>query len=133
MMATMKRSKRMPRQKKMRRDVLTRGLKSMTFGVMPPYSQFEADIRDIDRDEGRPFLAHGQKYPIECHAGSEDCRSLQRAGAKSTGYGDYGKLKFVLSDKQLYNTIKKLGDDYDNEEAQSLASSMMQTLGYEWV
>lgn len=106
--------------------------RSMTFGVMPQYKDFLDHIRSNDPDEDRPYLAAGQTYPIEAHSGSEDERALRRLRIKPTGTGTHGRLKWELTEAQLYKLIKKLGESSD-EEAMSLGSGIMQTLGYEWI
>ena len=108
----------------------------MTYGVVPSFAAFEKHIRSIDPDEGRPYLASGQKYPIEAHANSADGQVLQKLIARGAGVGGYGRLKYELTDKQLYGLIRKLAAAWNrngNEDAGSLASSIMTTLGYEWI
>lgn len=104
-----------------------------TFGVMPSYKDFVRHIQhDLD-DEGKVYLPKGQLYPIEAHSNTETEAALYAAGAEPTGAGSYGRDKWELTPRKLYVTIKRLSENYDDEEAQSLASNIMETLGYEWI
>lgn len=110
--------------------------RSMSWGVVPPYKTFLQQIRKNDPETGTPYLAKGQMYPIEAHAGSGDARALKRAGFKPVGYGAYGKELWRLTDKQLYALIKHGSDHGPSEDGEGIgdfASSIMTTLGYEWV
>ncbi len=109
----------------------------LTFGVVPPFAEFQAHIRGINPDDGKPYLADGHKFSIE--AGGTDHRVLEAVRAKVTGVGDYGKPKYEFTAKQLHSLLKKLvrkaetsRDEELQEGAQSLSSAIMSTLGYEW-
>jgi hypothetical protein len=111
---------------------------SLTFGVLPPFDEFQHHIESGVDDEGRRYLAAGTKYPIE--AAESDRRVLDALRVKPSGVGDYGKAKYEFTAKQLYALIKKLmqkadatRDDEMRESAEGLASAIMGTLGYEWI
>jgi len=112
---------------------------SMSFGIVPPFAEFVAHIRSEDPDEGRPYLAAGQKYPMELTRGDQAIAA--RIKLKPSGTGDYGKMRYALTDKQLHSALKKLValgysdkvDESTQQDAESLASSIMTTLGYEWI
>lgn len=112
---------------------------SMSFGVLPSFAAFSAHIHSEDPDEGRPYLAPGAKYPMELTG--DDQRVAVKLKLKPSGTGDYGKPRYELTAKQLYAAIKKMSAMFDSdmadeelrEAAGSLASSIMGTLGYEWI
>jgi hypothetical protein len=113
--------------------------RSMTYGVLPPYKEFLAAIRENNPDEDRPYLAPGQKYPMELVG--MDVRVADKIGLEPSGVGDYGKPRYELTEKQLYAMLKKLVRVFDSnmkdeamrEAAGDLASSVMTTLGFEWI
>jgi len=88
---------------------------SLTFGVMPPQADFASRV--------------GGKFRIEASKG--DARMLQYAGARPRGYDDRGKQIFELSPGNLYTVVGRLANGDD--ESMALASSVMGTLGYEWI
>jgi hypothetical protein len=135
------------RKKVRRRAVARRRVRvghtwSSSWGVLPPYKEFVKRLREEDEEhEGQPYLAKGQKYPIEEHSGSAGARVLAKLKVEPTGVGGHGRNKYELTEKQLYSFIKraaKLGmsntrDEEMREEAMSLSSAIMGTLGYEWI
>lgn len=107
-------------------------MRSMTFGVVPSYREFTAHIHSIDPETDQQYLAIGQKFPIETHSNSADGRILHKLRVEPSGVGQYGKNRYELTEKQLYALIKKLGRS-SADEAMSLGSSIMSSLGYEWI
>jgi len=86
-------------------------MKTMSFGQMPSFDEFE---EAFDRE------CRGQLYEI-------------RAGQLAPEWfpeGDY-------TARELYALIKKMKDDFGDEEDDDspalVASSIMETLGFEWV
>lgn len=85
----------------------------MTYGVVPDYATFE---KHFDEEVPRGM------YNIRLSSG--DSKNV----GKLVGDGEY-------TCKELYNVIKKLKDAWENgnEAAGDFASSIMETLGFEWV
>ena len=94
---------------------------SMTWGVMPPFAEF---ARRVD--------AGGGGYPIEAHSTSAHGKLLRRLRVQPSGVGEYGRNRYVLSPKQLYGLVNRLSN-MDPDAGEGLASSIMETLGYEWI
>jgi hypothetical protein len=110
---------------------------TLTFGVVPPFDEFKHHIESGVNDEGHRFLSAGSKYPIE--ASSSDAELFDKLKLVPTGVGAYGKPKYEFTAKQLHSLLKKLvrkgettKDDELRESAESMASAIMSTLGYEW-
>lgn len=117
----------------------------MTYGQVPPFEKFKRDIRRPDPEhDGEPYWPEGTLYPMELvmpreielaqdFGGLQDFRTeRQRTGRHSGAYGFRG------NERQIYDFVVFLmnqDDAYDGEEDSpgSLASSIMYTLGYEWI
>jgi hypothetical protein len=116
---------------------------SMTFGEMPDRGDFERHIREaIDPDTEEPWLPEGQDYRVELKGTDAEVADL--LDIESDGEWDVD---------EIYENVKKLNDFADQDDewyveehgidegdveeyreaAMSLASSIMQTLGYEWI
>jgi hypothetical protein len=113
---------------------------SMTWGQLPPFKKFEHDISTrIDPDYDRPYLPEGDLYPMELVSAREIEVAQEFGGLESfrtsrPGYA-YG---FRGDAQQIYDFLKFLLDQedaYNGEEGSpgDLASSIMYTLGYEWI
>ena len=116
---------------------------SMTYGVIPPFEQFEHDVQTrIDPDNNKPYLPKGTLYPMELvgahevelaegFGGLEEFETARyRSGRNTRAIGFRG------DERQIYDFIVYLTDAWNNEgddEAGDLASSIMDTLGYEWI
>ena len=85
------------------------GMRSMSFGVMPSFKEFEKAFDDELR---------GGKYRI-------------RAGASGSG-GDYEGSYTARELYDLVNEIKDEGDFDDQNSGMNFASSIMYSLGFEW-
>ncbi len=116
---------------------------SMTYGEMPPFEQFKRDIHtriDPEGDGKKPYWPPGTTYPMELvgaheqelayNYGLEPFQSeRQRTGRNSRAQGFRG------DESDIYNFVVFLIEEWNNgdEEAGDLASSIMYTLGYEWI
>lgn len=109
---------------------------------MPTYKNFVAHIQQLDPNSDtphRPYLAPGQKYPMTIVGNEMDM--LDRLKVPSIGHDPKKIVRnkmYALTPQQLYNLVRKLMGRWatpaaDAEEAGSLASDIMGTLGYEWI
>jgi hypothetical protein len=111
----------------------------MTYGVVPPFEEFSAHLNTA-RDEDDEPVWDDSGYPMEL-VGS-DAEQAKRALRKCDRKKDFrvtefvgrpGKFALRFTDKKsLWYFIKALPiftDDPDGD----LASSIMTTLGYEWI
>jgi hypothetical protein len=101
-------------------------LKSMTWGVMPPFEEFaeaakehmpfDMELNDADAEALAPYI---QALP---------------KGSYSTGYGLYEKDYIAIEDtRALYDLVSDMAEDFDNDRVRDTASSIMDIVGYEWV
>lgn len=114
---------------------------SMTYGVLPPFEKFEKDIRrpNPDNSDGSAYWPEGSDYPMELVSdreiqAAEDFGQLESFRTSRPGYA----FGFRGNEQQIYDFIKFLMDQedaYGDEEDSpgGLASSIMYTLGYEWI
>ena len=102
---------------------------SMTFGKMPKKDDFEKYVRNaIDPDTDEPYWPEGKPYRM----------TLQ---GKDSEVADNADLPDQFgTPEEAYEGVKKLMEYADSEEddnlretAESLASSIMGTCGFEWV
>lgn len=118
---------------------------SMSYGQLPPFEKFERDIRrpDPDKSDGRPYWPEGTLYPMELvneqeidlayeFGGLEEFDVVRGSPAIGPHYGFRG------NERQIYDFLVFLMDQedaYSGEEGSpgDLASSIMTTLGYEWI
>lgn len=125
------------------REVNERGY-SMSFGELPPFKKFSKDIQrpDPDHTDGSPYLAPRQLYPMELVTPEEielarDFGGFEefRTNRPGYAYGFRGNAKTIY--EFLEYLIENFGgggpDDDESAPAESLASSIMTTLGYEWI
>lgn len=89
--------------------------KSMTYGTIPSFSDFSMHFRKEVNDELYNYDLKGSEAVV--------ARKV-----KIPTSGDF-------TAKQLYMIVKKLVQAWEvgNDEAGDLASSIMYTLGYEWI
>lgn len=89
---------------------------ALTYGVLPPKEKFlERFAKEVPDGE--------YDYTLK----GEDAEAAQRADIPTEG---------TLSGEKLYGAIKKLvqqWEDEDDEEAGDLASSILSTIGFEWI
>jgi hypothetical protein len=117
---------------------------SMTYGVLPPFEQFAHDVHtraDPDESDGSPYWPSGTLYPMELvnsneialaqdFGGLDEFRTERhRTGRNTSAVGFRG------DERQIYDFLEFLVGEFNegNEEAGDLASSIMTTLGYEWI
>ena len=115
----------------------------MTYGTLPSFEEFERDIRrpDPDESDGSPYWPKGTLYPMEL-VNDDEARlaeafgalerfksDRQRSGINSRARGYKG------DEPTIYDFLVYLSGENDdgNEVAGDLASSIMTTLGYEWI
>lgn len=114
---------------------------SMTYGQLPPFKKFAHDIHTrIDPDYDRPYLPAGEKYPMELVGKHEielaQACDLEQFQTERQRKGQHsGAFGFRGDDRQIYAFLEYLVDAFNNgdDEAGDLASSIMTTLGYEWI
>lgn len=119
---------------------------SMTYGELPPFEKFERDIRrsNPDNSDGSAYWPAGTLYPMELVAPNEivlaeDFGELDEFEPERRRTGRHSGVRgFRGNEKQIYDflafLIDQFGDEYEGyEEAGDLASSIMTTLGYEWI
>jgi|HubBroStandDraft_1064217.scaffolds.fasta_scaffold53842_1 hypothetical protein len=120
----------------------------LTFGVMPPFEEFIRDIRrpDPDYDDERAYWPEGATYPMELVDSDEIDLANQfiRVHTRQRSRDGYGNLTPFASrhshkagfradnERALYDFIEFLASSGE-EAGESLASSIMTTLGYEWI
>jgi hypothetical protein len=116
---------------------------SMTYGELPPFEQFEHDVHtriDPNHTDGRAYWPPGSLYPMELVGAREielaEDYGLDEFEAERARTGRNSRVRGFQGDEtQIYGFLEYLveclndGDD----EAGDLASSIMTTLGYEWI
>lgn len=113
---------------------------SMTYGVVPSFKEFSAHLDSYEDNNGEQASWDERGYPMVLVGSDVDqaekaLRKMARANRVSdleffTERGKYGLR--ILNKSTLWNFIKALPiltDDPDGD----LASSIMTTLGYEWI
>lgn len=114
---------------------------SMTYGQLPPFEQFEQDIRRPDPDnKGRPYWPDFTLYPMEL-VGAREIELAERFGldefrAERSRTGRNSRVRGFQGDQQaIYDFLGYLVEQLNDgdDEAGDLASSIMTTLGYEWI
>lgn len=116
---------------------------SMTYGVLPPFEQFEHDVHtriDPDYTDGRPYWPQGMLFPLELVSSHEielaETFGLEEFEVERQRTGRNTRVRgFRDNEKAIYEFLEFLTDRWNNgdEEAGDLASSIMFTLGYEWI
>ena len=109
----------------------------MSYGVVPPFEEFSAHLDTALRDDEPVWNG---EYSMELVGNDIDQaeKALKKCNKKKdfhvTGFqGHYGKFGLRFTDKKsLWHFIKAL-PIFTNDDDGDLASSIMTTLGYEWV
>ena len=112
----------------------------MTYGQVPSFKEFERDVHtriDPESSDGSVYWTPGTLYPMEL-VNSREIELAEEFGELEEFRGAYGKRGFRGDERQIYDFVKFLMDQEDAYEGEedspgSLASSIMYTLGYEWV
>lgn len=115
---------------------------SMTYGELPPFEKFEQDIRrpSPDNSDGSAYWPEGTLYPMELVSAHEielaETFGLEEFRAERQITGRNTRVRgFKDNERAIYEFLEFLVDRFNNgdEEAGDLASSIMYTLGYEWI
>jgi hypothetical protein len=114
---------------------------SMTYGELPPFEQFEEDIRRPDPDHNdHPYWPEYTRYPMEL-TGDREIELAERYGLpefvpdrRRTGRNTRVR-GFNADEREMYGFLEYLVEQFNDgdEEAGDLASTIMSTLGYEWI
>lgn len=130
-------------------------MKSLTFGIVPPYAEFEHHVTTWKNEDGEGIRAsqrpvykmelNGEEGSLAAEA-SQDIPGIsmgdveRRAGSRHVRYMAGFEIEDVAALWAFINSLMHHGDDAaeegDDEKAQayeSLASGIMGTLGYEWI
>ncbi len=114
---------------------------SMTYGTLPSFEEFLHDVHTrIDPETDEPYWPEGTTYPMEL-VSSREIGLAQDFGGLDSFSGRYAhKAGFRGDERQIYDFLVFLidrwdeqGFDDDGEGPGDLASSIMYTLGYEWI
>ena len=110
---------------------------SMTYGTLPPYEKFIEDIRRPNPDyEDQAYWPEGTLYPMELVDDEEIALAEGYGGLQPFTPSRYAHKSGFRGDEQaIYGLLQYLADEWNNgsEPAGDLASSIMTTLGYEWI
>lgn len=110
---------------------------SMTYGTLPPFEKFIEDIRRPDPDErdGEAYWPEGTTYPMEL-VDSHEVDLADEYGGLTPFESRYShKAGFRGDERAIYGFLEFLANAWNegDEAAGDLASSIMTTLGYEWI
>lgn len=110
---------------------------SMTYGQLPSYEEFLVDVRrlDPDYDDDRAYWPEGTLYPMELVDSHEVDLADEYGGLESFASRYSHKAGYRGDERAIYGFLEFLADKWNDgdEEAGSLASSIVSTLGYEWI
>jgi hypothetical protein len=116
---------------------------SMTYGQLPTFEQFERDVHtriDPEGDGEQPYWPEGTLYPMELVSNHEielaETFGLEEFKPERQLTGRNTRVRgFRDNERAIYEFIEFLADRWHNgdEEAGDFASSIMYTLGYEWI
>jgi len=110
---------------------------SMTYGTLPTFDQFLVDIRrpDPDYEDGRSYWPEDTTYPMELVDNHEVDLADEFGGLRPLTSRYSHKAGFQGDERSIYDFLTFLADKWSegDEAAGDLASSIMATLGYEWV
>lgn len=117
---------------------------SMTYGELPPFEQFKRDVGtrvDPDSSDSNVYWPAGTLYPMELVGAHEvqlanDFGGLEQFETERRRSGrNSGAIGFKGDEHAIYGFLEYLVEEWGNgdEEAGDLASSIMTTLGYEWI
>jgi hypothetical protein len=109
---------------------------SMTYGTLPPFARFVRDIRRPDPDHvGQSYWPEGTLYPMEL-ANDEEIELAEQFGGLQPFASRYShKSGFRGDERAIYGFLEYLVSAWNdgNEAGGDLASSILTTLGYEWI
>ena len=128
-------ARRRPKHAREMRD--NRRSYSMTYGTLPPYEKFIKDIRRPDPDErdGEAYWPEGTLYPMEL-VDSHEVDLADEYGRLTPFSSRYShKVGLKGDERAIYGFLEFLTNAWNegDEAAGDLASSIMTTLGYEWI
>jgi hypothetical protein len=114
---------------------------SMTYGVLPPFEQFEEDIRRPDPDNNNhPYWPEYTRFPMELVSDREielaERYGLPEFRAERHRTGRNTRVRgFNADEREMYGFLEYLVEQMNDgdDEAGDLASTIMSTLGYEWI
>lgn len=111
---------------------------SMTYGQLPPFKQFDKDIRrpDHEHTDGRAYWPEGTLFPMELADPHEVELAEEYGGLQAFTPSRYAhKRGFQGDERAIYGFLEFLVSAWNegDEEAGGLASSIMTVLGYEWI
>ena len=119
-----------------RRARVSRRSYSMTYGTLPPFDQFIRDIRRPDPDyEDQAYWPEGTDYPMELVDSHEADLAEEFGQLRPFKSGYSHKVGLRGDERTIYDFVTFLADKWNegDEAAGDLASSIMTTLGYEWI
>jgi len=114
----------------------------MTYGTLPPFEKFERDIRrpNPDESDGGAYWPPGTIYPMELVDAHEielaEDYGLNEFEAERRKTGRHSGVRgFRGNEEEIYGFLKHLVECLNDGDdgAGDLASSIMTTLGYEWI
>lgn len=108
---------------------------SMTYGVLPPFEEFERDIRRPNPDyPGQAYWDPETDYKMEL-ASHDEVELAEEYGLDRFNSSRAHAPGFKGNEEEIYGFLKFLSEKNDegNEMAGDLASGIMTTLGYEWI
>lgn len=120
-------------------------MKSLTYGTLPDRKEFVRRVAPKLKDEGYEMELVGDDADWAIEVINQGIDSHLEAIRFTEGTGRYGKLKITIEDAgSLHTFLRRLLDlpfDYDDEDVaegkaespESFVSSVMYTLGYEWI
>ncbi len=150
----MGRCKIVPMPRRRRAPKRNSGSKSLNWGTLPEFPAFEKHVRQaVDEDDNPVIGPPGDVYHMELVGKDVNAAKLALQTLFSTGtkvdfdqftgkHGKYGLRfndllslhKFILALLTVDEMEAEADPDADRQETPGdLASSIMQTLGYEWV
>lgn len=114
---------------------------SMSYGELPSFEQFEEDIRRPDPDhDSHPYWPEYQRFPLELVSAREielaERYGLPEFRAERHRTGRNTRVRgFNADEHEMYGFLEYLVEQMNDgdDEAGNLASSIMTTLGYEWI
>jgi hypothetical protein len=112
---------------------------TMTFGTMPPLSDFRRHLRSFTVEGERESVTDSGGSPVyKMELVGKDAKIAHHAADALPGVRMRHGRKMVVSFDDvaaLHGFLVSLAHHYEDgkEEAGDLASAVMQTLGYEWV
>lgn len=114
---------------------------SMSYGELPTFEQFEEDIRRPDpNNNDHPYWPEFTRFPMELVSAREielaERYGLPEFRAERHRTGRNTRVRgFNADEREMYGFLEYLVEQMNDgdDEAGNLASSIMGTLGYEWI